>query len=117
MPQFIATNIFMLSFGSMLYIAARALPRLDEEGAKRSSNIFERLMKSGIPERVDAILKGSTVKFLRKTKVYLLKIENSVTLHLRKMSEGSGAPFAGRGSGEGSAIDFKEILEEKESAK
>jgi hypothetical protein len=104
----------MFSFGGMLYLTVRALPRLDEEGAERAPNVFERLLKSGILEELDGALRGFTVKFLRKAKVYLLKVENFVTTRLRNMSSDSSAPFAGRGSGEASAIDFKEILEEKE---
>ena len=112
MLNFIATNIFMLSFGGLLYMTARALPRIGEE-EKQKKGFFERVMKSGMPEQLDEASKAFTVKFLRKSKVYLLKLENTVTKKLRNMSPDSSAPFAVKTGGEDSKVDFKEILEEK----
>lgn len=119
MAQFIITNILMLSFGGMLVIAARALPRLNEEETARRKNVFEHLIQSGVTERLDSAFHGFAVKFLRKSKVHLLKLENFVTAKLKNMTPENSSPFAGNGktNGEAKQIDFKDILDEKEENK
>lgn len=79
----------MLSAGTILMVLVRALPRCEEEEISKRG-VFERLVASGIPERVDAVIRAFSIKSLRKSKVLLLKIENFVTARLKKMNAENG---------------------------
>ncbi len=93
MFQFIFTNILMISAGALIYVVARALPRLEPEPQPEKKNILERWIASEVPEKVDTALNGFTVKFLRKVKVLLLKTDNALSGHLQRIKpEANGAP-------------------------
>ncbi|MBU6500979.1 MAG: hypothetical protein KGJ89_02535 [Patescibacteria group bacterium] len=103
MAQFIFTNIFMISLGTILYVAVRTLPRIEMSGEDKKG-IMERWLASELPEKVDVAMNGFLVKFLRKLKILLLKVDNSLSGHLRKIRpENTGA------NAQKPAIDFKEI--------
>jgi len=101
--EFVITNILMVSLGTILYLVVRALPRIDEEPATEKKGIFERLVTSEIPEKVDAAINSFLVKVLRRIKVLILKIDNSISSRLKKIKSeengGAAKPI----------IDFKEI--------
>jgi hypothetical protein len=100
MLQFIFTDIFMLSLGAVLYLMVRALPRIAEEPSEKK-NFLDRWAHSDVPERMDAALNSFLFKFLKKVKIFILKLDNMLSKELRKIkSEGNGA---------NSAIDFKEM--------
>lgn len=101
--QFILTNVLLISLGMILYIVLQALPRVQEEPA-RKQGMWERLIMSEIPERFDKVFNSFSFKFLRRMNVFLLKFENSVSSKLKKMKIENG---------EKPAIDFKEIQEDK----
>ena len=103
MFQFIVTNILMLSLGTVLYIVVRTLPRIQDDGTTEKKGVLERWIASEIPEKIDRALNGFLFKFLRKTKVILLKADNSVSEQLKKIKP-EGA------NGKTPAIDFKEIM-------
>ena len=101
----------MISVGAVIYIFVRALPRVELGSQSEKKNILERWIASEIPDRVDAALNGFTVKFLRKLKVLLLKVDNTLSGHLQKIK-----PEAASANGNGKpkpVIDFKEIAAEK----
>ncbi len=99
MFQFILTTILMASLGTMLYLIARSLPRLDEKLSDKPG-FLERLSSSEIPEKIDTIFNGFLAKFLRKTKVVLMKFDNFINEKLKKVSaNGNGKP----------KIDFKDL--------
>ena len=99
MVEFIFTMVLMVCLSSVLYLMVRALPRVAEESAERNS-ILDRWAHSEIPERVDAVLNNFLVKFLRKVKVVVLKLDNTIAGHLQKVKpEDEKKPL----------IDFKEI--------
>jgi len=68
----------------MLYLLARTLPRLEESQTDRKG-FLERWFASDIPEKVDLVLNQFLVKFLRKLKVLLLRVDNSLSTHLKKI--------------------------------
>ncbi len=103
MFQYFLTNIILIALGVMLYLVVRTLPRLSEPERNRKVHIVERWMQSGIPQRVDMTLEVFSLKFLRKTKVALLKADNAVSKHLQKKAKQKDRP-AGN-----AAIDFTEI--------
>lgn len=103
MLQFILTDILMISLGTILYLVARSLPRIEEEPATKQ-NMFERWVSSEMPEKFDAAFNNFLLKFLRKLKLVLLKADNSITRHLKKI-----ASSANGGSNGKPKIDFKDI--------
>lgn len=103
MFQFIVTNIFMVSLGVILYVAVRTLPRIDDSAVPEKRGAWEKWLSSGLPEKTDKFINAFLAKFLRKTKIALLKIDNSVTLRLNKVKQG------GNGAQPKAAIDFKAI--------
>ena len=101
MLVFIITDILMLAIGAILYLMVRALPRVVEDAGDRQS-IVDRLAHSEIPEKLDAAFDAVLVKFLRKTKVFLLKLENSLNRRLRKINLEASADAATKAS----IVDF-----------
>ena len=110
MLQFILTDILMVSLGTILFLVARSLPRIEEE-PETKQNIFERWVSSDMPEKIDAAFNGFLLKSIRKLKLVLLKADNSLTHHLKKIApNGNGkdgkevSHFTGKPK-----IDFKDI--------
>ncbi len=103
MIQFILTTVLMVSLGTILYLVARSLPRIEEE-QPADGTLLERWAASEIPEKVDAAFNGFLMKFLRKLKVVLLKIDNYLTDHLKKISSSANG-----GGNDKPKIDFKDI--------
>ena len=104
MVEFIFTTILMLCLGTVLYLMVRALPRIEEvpEGeGEAHKNIFERWAHSEIPEKFDAAFSGFMLKFLRRVKIVVLRIDNAIAKSLRKIQ-----PQENRAN---TSIDFKEI--------
>src|SRR3989344_1435587 len=112
MTRFILTNVFMISFGTLLYFVIRTLPRIEpDKSVPDKRGFFERLIVSRIPERVDGAVNSFLFKFLRKFKVVLLKIDNVVGKQLKRIQ-----PENGNGNGsEKAAIDFVEIKEKNKT--
>ena len=85
----------------------RTLPKIEaeEETSKRSA--LERWVTSGVPERMDVAINAFLAKTLRKAKVVVLKIDNFVTLQLKRVvhenSSGRAKP------------DFKEVVHDKQA--
>jgi len=104
MVQFVFTNILMISLGVVLYLLVRALPRVGEDRAE-GSTILDRWAHSEIPEKVDAALNAFLEKFLRRLKLVLLKVDNALASHLKRVK-----PTNSNGKQQ---IDFKEIAAEK----
>lgn len=109
MFQFIFSTILMLSIGSILYLAARALPRVEEE-PRGKQNLLDRWAASELPEKIDATFNAYLVKFLRKTKVVLLKVDNSLTDRLKKITQSADVGLTGKPK-----IDFKDITGSEEA--
>ncbi len=97
----------MVSLGAILYLVARSLPRVPENQDGQKAGILDRWASSEIPEKIDTILNGFLEKLLRKLKVILLKVDNSLAKHIKKVKPGLN------GNGKPSGIDFKEMAAEK----
>lgn len=90
----------MVGLSTVLYLMVRALPRISEEPDGNVS-LFDRWAHSQFPERVDRVLNGFLLKFLRKLKVLVLKFDNTLSTHLEKVKPGEADKRP--------AIDFREI--------
>jgi hypothetical protein len=85
----------------------RALPRIAEEGLPERKGLLDRWAHSDIPEKIDASFNSFLLKFLRKFKVMVLKLDNTISNHLRNINH--------QDKQKKSAIDFKEISGKNES--
>src|ERR1700688_4477270 len=101
MLEFIFTIILMASLSVVLYLMVQALPRLTEEPHTERKNFLDRWAHSEIPEKVDASLNGFLLKLLRRIRVLVLKLDNSLSNHLQKIRHDENSKK--------SNIDFKEI--------
>lgn len=104
MFTFIITNIFLLSIAAILFMVARALPRIETSEEEIKQSPLEKWVTSGVPEKLDIFFNAFSAKILRKSKVFILKIDNIVTLKLQgfaKDMNGKAKP------------DFKEVIGEK----
>ncbi len=102
----------MISAGVVIYVIVRALPRLEPGPQPERRNIMERWIASEIPERIDRALNNFFVKFLRKLKILLLRVDNVLSGHLQKIKpEATGAQNGN--SKPKPLIDFKEIANER----
>jgi hypothetical protein len=108
MLEFILTNVFILSGGTMLYLVIRALPRLDPKDSEPHRPAFvERLLASHFVEKVDAMVSAFLEKLLRRAKVVLMKFDNLLSHHLKKIKSTNGK--------NGSLLeDFKKLSENRE---
>ena len=103
MFQFIITDIVMLSLGTLLYIVARSLPRIEEDRSEpKAHSLVDRLIHSEVPHKIDMALNAYAGKFFRKLKVFLMRLDNYLTEKLKKIHTN------GNGGGK-QKIDFKDI--------
>ena len=97
MLKFISHIITMLSLGTILYIFARALPRIDETEAQGKKIFARNHILFYYLEKIDGYLHSFSEKTLRKTGVVLMKLENKVNKKLTQIkkdsSNGSGNPL------------------------
>lgn len=91
--ELIASNILLAALGVMLYLIVRALPRVDEE-TYPAKNIFERWLASELPEKLDTAMNAFLLKFLRKAKVVVMKIDNYLNKELKRVRPEDGIAAA-----------------------
>ncbi len=108
MFQFIVTNILMVSLGTVLYLAVRTLPRIEEAASPEKRGFLERWVTSEMPEKIDVILNSFLLKFLRRMRVAVMKLDNTLTGQLKKIQ-----PEADPALKVKPQIDFKAINSEK----
>lgn len=107
MLQFIIVNIMMVSLGTILYIVARSLPRIEENESRPQKETFlDRLVMSEIPHRIDTAVNTYTGKLFRKLKISLMRLDNYLTKKLKRMSA--------EGNGNGKKIDFSGLTASSE---
>lgn len=97
MLDFILQISIVLSLSVIIYLFARALPRVGDAGEAKTAkkNYFENFLKKLPLQKIDASVSAFLEKILRKLRVVLLKIENtldSAISRLRKGSNGSANP-------------------------
>lgn len=82
MSQFIAQIVLTLSFGVVVFLFARALPRVAEGEAQAPTDILEKKLEHWIARlplhRIDHGLNMFLEKMLRRLRIVTLKIDNIV---------------------------------------
>jgi len=113
MLEFFLINILFISFGVILYIIARSLPRINEENINVSKdNFLDKFIVSDFPHKIDSLINFYTVKFFRKFKVLLLRFDNYITERLKKMTnnEDKKIDFNNlNGNGNGNKLNNEEL--------
>ena len=91
MYDFLLQIILFGSLGVILYLMARAVPRVTDAGEPtHDSGRFDRLL-SRLPLReIDARLNGYLEKFLRRIKVFIMRFNNVVDSKLNKLRKMNG---------------------------
>jgi hypothetical protein len=85
MILFVSTDILLLAIGAILYLMVRALPRVAEEPSDRQG-VLDRWAHSELPEKLDAAFDTFLIKFLRKLKVFIMRLDNALSKYLRKIN-------------------------------
>ncbi|MFA5173515.1 MAG: hypothetical protein WC435_03955 [Candidatus Paceibacterota bacterium] len=106
MAEFILEIFFFTGLAGLLAVASRAIPRIKEEEVKNDFSL-EKWIESLPLHKIDSLLKNVSHKALRKLRLLILKIDNTIGGYLEKTKEGNG----------GSGIKVEELLEKKEEKK
>ena len=87
MYNFILQTIVMFSLGTLIYLAARSLPRVSETDLSPDSlsDILDQLAKKIPFEKADAAASYYLEVLLRRFKVAVLKLDNLLTKHLQNL--------------------------------
>jgi len=87
---FILQMFMMVSLAAVLYMLARVLPRIDDADVKNitASISFRRLV--GYLETVDEWFVSLSQKFLRRTHIVILKLDNIVGKKLNSFKKNNG---------------------------
>jgi len=98
MLAFILNIVLMIALGTLVFLFVRAIPRVEDENSEgHKRTVFEKWLVSELPERADVYLSNLFAKWLRKFKVYVMKIDNMLGSHLKKINPRSGKPEGGGG--------------------
>lgn len=95
MYDFILQIFIMVSLGTVIFLAARVLPRISETAStsKTKTNLF-----SSFPfEKVDAAVNAFLEKTLRKIKLFFLKMDNTISKLLEKFKKNGDGGGTGNG--------------------
>lgn len=97
MYDFSINIALIISSGVIIYLLARALPRLEDTAPAPdvAPNAFERFMRRIPLSKIDAALSGFFEKWLRKMRVMVLKAENLVSAGIRRMQSKTSVPPPG----------------------
>lgn len=97
MYNFVIEMSMLVSLGLIVYLFARAVPRIAHE---RPENIqplggFDRFMNRLPLEKIDQGLHSFFEKTLRKSRIVLMKIDNYINSHLKNLKEKQDAAKSG----------------------
>jgi hypothetical protein len=104
MFDFIIHILFVSSLGFIVYLIARALPRVADDGSPLSGGVFDRLVDRLPLQRLDQALLDVLERILRKAKMLVTKMDNSVNAHLARIRANSPAV-------KNAAVNLKEKME------
>ncbi len=80
--------IVFSSLGFVIYLMARALPRVNDNVAPpRGPNFFDRWIAKVPMAEIDQNINSFLAKFLRKLKIVVMKVDNFINHRLGKLSK------------------------------
>ena len=91
MYSFIVNIALFASLALMIYLLARALPRITDElhEAVAPVSFFDRLIDRLPLERIDIVISTTLEKMLRKFKLFISKLDTVVGTHLNRVKKSS----------------------------
>ncbi len=95
MYNFVFQIALMVSFGTAIYIFAKAVPRIGDEAVTEEKTVSPRQLKflSKVPkikiEKIDRAINVILEKALRKIKLFLMRLDNSTTRFLNRVKDHS----------------------------
>ena|SRR3989344_4816510 len=96
--NFVLQILVFTSLGTVIYLLARALPRVgDLPSPERKPNFLDRMISKVPMAKIDESLDSFFAKTLRKIKVLILKIDNFINDRLGKLSKKSNNDKGGDG--------------------
>jgi len=87
----------MVSLGTIVFLAARALPRITETETVNPPKTKISWLSSFPFEKIDAAVNAFMEKFLRRIKLILMKMDNTVSRHLNKFKKNGDTGNSGNG--------------------
>lgn len=88
MYDFLLQTIFFASIGLVIYLLARAVPRVDEAGEViHAPGRFDRFLSRLPLHEIDARINIFFEKFLRRLKVMTMKSDNLINKYLGKIKK------------------------------
>ena len=87
MYNFVLQILMFSSLGLIIYLFARAVPRVGEAEAPRGSGFFDKLMAKLPMAKIDKSLDSFFAKFLRKLRVVIMKLDNFINHRLGKLKK------------------------------
>jgi len=121
MYNFILEIFIMLGLGTMIYIVARAAPRIEDETAGNSADEkskFDVLFSYLRVEKFDVIFNNFAEKLLRKLKLLSMRLDNFTNNYLDKVKKlkMNGNNGNGQKNGEGKPTLFENKIETEDNS-
>lgn len=92
MYNFILQILVFSSLGLIIYLLARAVPRVSDAPAPtKTANFFDKLMGKLPLVKIDEGINSFLAKFLRKSKVVIMKVDNFINHRLGKLTRKNGS--------------------------
>lgn len=91
MYDFIVHITLVGSMAIMIYLLARALPRVTDDNGVMPSGVFDRLVEKLPLQRIDLMISAFFEKILRKLKILLSKFDNTINGYLIQIRKHSPA--------------------------
>ena len=106
MYDFIVQIVLVGSLAVMIYLLARALPRVTDDQGVMPPGFFDRLVDRLPLERIDTAASSFFEKMLRKAKILVLKLDNVINSYLEQVRRHSPAVKASQ------QVNLKEKMEQ-----
>ena len=87
MYNFILQIFIMVSLGTVVFLVARILPRISETEAAIAPRAKVSWLSSIPFEKIDAAVNAFSEKMLRKIKLILMKMDNTVSRQLKNFKK------------------------------
>ncbi len=91
MTDFIIQITLFISFGIIVYVAARALPRISEESVE--VNPTKNLLSSLPAQKIDLAIASFLEKTLRRGRLTLLRFDNTLNSYIGKVKAHTSNTF------------------------
>ncbi|KKU14780.1 hypothetical protein A3A20_00840 [Candidatus Wolfebacteria bacterium RIFCSPLOWO2_01_FULL_45_19] len=94
MYNFILQLIIFASLGAIIYVIARALPRVEGEdiNSNKRLSLLDSVFSSKTLDKADVFVKVILEKILRRMKIIVMRADNFVSENLGKIKENGDKP-------------------------